>query len=69
MDTVELPLVHVLRETEKTGIKLDTKQLRRSRPAIRADVVSSSARSGARGRVRASARRSSSPSILFEKLS
>jgi len=38
-DTVELPLVKVLRETEKEGIKLDTKQLETVATRIRADVA------------------------------
>ena len=39
LDTVELPLVKVLRETEKAGIKLDTKQLETVATRIRADVA------------------------------
>jgi DNA polymerase-1 len=39
MNTVELPLVHVLRECEKQGIKLDTRQLETVATRIRADVV------------------------------
>ena len=39
MNKVELPLVHVLRETEKAGIKLDTKQLETVATRIRADVI------------------------------
>ena len=38
LDTVELPLVKVLRETEKIGIKLDTKQLETVATRVRADV-------------------------------
>lgn len=39
LDTVELPLVRVLRETEKQGIKLDTRQLETVATRIRADVA------------------------------
>src|SRR6185312_15423714 len=39
MNDIELPLVHVLRETEKAGIKLDTKQLETVATRIKADVV------------------------------
>jgi DNA polymerase-1 len=39
MNTVELPLVHVLRETEKAGIKLDTAALAKVATRIKADVV------------------------------
>lgn len=39
LDTVELPLVKVLRETEKAGIKLDTKQLETVATRIKADVI------------------------------
>jgi DNA polymerase-1 len=39
MNTVELPLVHVLRECEKAGIKLDTKALEVVATRIRADVI------------------------------
>ena len=39
MNDIELPLVHVLRETEKAGIKLDTKQLETVATRINADVV------------------------------
>ena len=39
MNDVELPLVHVLRETEKAGIKLDTKQLETVATRIRANVI------------------------------
>jgi DNA polymerase-1 len=39
LDTVELPLVRVLRETEKAGIKLDTKQLETVATRIKAQVV------------------------------
>src|SRR3954447_922681 len=39
MNTVELPLVHVLRETEKAGIKLDTRALEVVATRIRADVI------------------------------
>jgi DNA polymerase-1 len=38
LNEVELPLVHVLRETEKAGIKLDTARLRESADRIRADA-------------------------------
>ena len=43
---IELPLVHVLRETEKVGIKLDTRRLEEVASRIRTDAASSSARSG-----------------------
>ena len=47
MNNVELPLVHVLRECEKQGIKLDTKQLETVATRIKAQTSSSSsARSG-----------------------
>ena len=36
---IELPLVHVLRETEKAGIKLDTRRLETSASRIRADAA------------------------------
>ncbi len=39
LDTVELPLVRVLRETEKAGIKLDTQQLETVATRIKADVA------------------------------
>jgi DNA polymerase-1 len=39
MNDIELPLVHVLRETEKAGIKLDTKQLETVATRINADVI------------------------------
>jgi DNA polymerase-1 len=39
MNDIELPLVHVLRETEKAGIKLDTKQLETVATRIKADVL------------------------------
>src|SRR3954466_13152600 len=39
MNDIELPLVHVLRETEKNGIKLDTKQLEIVERRINADVI------------------------------
>jgi DNA polymerase-1 len=39
MNDIELPLVHVLRETEKNGIKLDTKQLETVERRINADVI------------------------------
>ncbi|MBE2316317.1 DNA polymerase I [Solirubrobacter sp. CPCC 204708] len=39
LDTVELPLVKVLRETEKAGIKLDTKQLEIVATRIKAEVA------------------------------
>ncbi len=39
LDEIELPLVRVLRETEKAGIKLDTKQLETVATRIRADVA------------------------------
>jgi DNA polymerase-1 len=39
LNEIELPLVHVLRETEKAGIRLDTKQLETVASRIRADVV------------------------------
>jgi DNA polymerase-1 len=35
---IELPLVHVLRETEKAGVKLDTKRLEEAASGIRADA-------------------------------
>jgi DNA polymerase-1 len=35
---IELPLVHVLRETEKVGIKLDTRRLEEAASRIRADA-------------------------------
>jgi DNA polymerase I len=35
---IELPLVHVLRETEKAGIKLDTRRLEEAASGIRADA-------------------------------
>jgi DNA polymerase-1 len=35
---IELPLVHVLRETEKAGIKLDTRRLEEAAAGIRADA-------------------------------
>ena len=47
LNEIELPLVHVLRETEKAGIKLDTKQLETVATRIkRRRRRSSSARSG-----------------------
>ena len=46
MNQIELPLVHVLRETEKVGIKLDTRQLETVATRINADVISWNARSG-----------------------
>ena len=39
LDEIELPLVRVLRETEKAGIRLDTKQLETVATRIRADVA------------------------------
>jgi DNA polymerase-1 len=39
LNEIELPLVHVLRETEKIGIRLDTKQLETVASRIRATVV------------------------------
>jgi len=39
MTRIELPLVHVLRETEKNGIKLDTRQLEIVERRINADVI------------------------------
>ena len=45
LDEIELPLVHVLREMEKAGIKLDTAGSRIAL-RVRADAASSSARSG-----------------------
>ena len=39
LDTVELPLVRVLRETEKAGIKLDTQRLETVATRIKAQVV------------------------------
>ena len=39
MNQVELPLVHVLRECEKQGIKLDTKQLETVATRIKAQVI------------------------------
>src|SRR4051812_10859684 len=39
MNEIELPLVHVLRETEKNGIKLDTRQLETVERRINADVI------------------------------
>jgi DNA polymerase-1 len=39
MNNVELPLVHVLRECEKQGIKLDTKQLETVATRIKAQVI------------------------------
>jgi DNA polymerase-1 len=39
MNDIELPLVHVLRETEKAGIKLDTRTLETVATRIKADVV------------------------------
>ena len=39
MNKVELPLVHVLRECEKQGIKLDTKQLETVATRIKAQVI------------------------------
>ena len=39
LDTVELPLVRVLRETEKAGIKLDTQQLETVATRIKAQVI------------------------------
>ncbi len=36
---IELPLVHVLRETEKVGIKLDTRRLEEAASRIRADAA------------------------------
>jgi DNA polymerase-1 len=36
---IELPLVRVLRETEKTGVKLDTRRLEESATRIRADAA------------------------------
>jgi DNA polymerase-1 len=38
MTDIEIPLVHVLRETEKVGIKLDTKRLEEAASGIRADA-------------------------------
>jgi DNA polymerase-1 len=35
---IELPLVHVLRETEKVGVKLDTRRLEEAASGIRADA-------------------------------
>jgi DNA polymerase-1 len=43
---IELPLVHVLRESEKAGIKLDTARLEQAGLGMRAARPSSSARSG-----------------------
>ena len=39
LDEIELPLVRVLRETEKVGIKLDTRRLETVATRIRADVA------------------------------
>src|SRR4051794_17747571 len=39
LDQIELPLVRVLRETEKIGIKLDTRQLEEVATRIRAEVA------------------------------
>jgi DNA polymerase-1 len=39
MNEIELPLVHVLRETEKAGIKLDTRRLETVATRIKADVL------------------------------
>jgi DNA polymerase-1 len=38
MNEIELPLVHVLRETEKAGIKLDTRRLEEAASGIRTDA-------------------------------
>jgi DNA polymerase-1 len=38
MTDIEIPLVHVLRETEKVGIKLDTKRLEEAASRIRVDA-------------------------------
>ena len=38
LNDIELPLVHVLRETEKVGIKLDTRRLEEAASRIRADA-------------------------------
>jgi DNA polymerase I len=38
LNDIELPLVHVLRETEKAGIKLDTRRLEEAAGKIRADA-------------------------------
>jgi DNA polymerase-1 len=38
LNDIELPLVHVLRETEKVGVKLDTKRLEEAASGIRADA-------------------------------
>ena len=46
LDEIELPLVHVLRETEKAGIKLDTNSSRPSPPGSAPTSSRSSARSG-----------------------
>jgi DNA polymerase-1 len=39
LNDIELPLVHVLRETEKAGIKLDTRRLEEAAGRIRADAA------------------------------
>ncbi len=39
LNDIELPLVHVLREAEKVGIKLDTKRLEEAASTIRADAA------------------------------
>ena len=39
MNEIELPLVHVLRECEKVGVKLDTKRLETVATRIKADVI------------------------------
>ena len=38
LNDIELPLVHVLRETEKVGVKLDTRRLEEAASGIRADA-------------------------------
>ena len=67
---VELPLVDVLVEMERAGVKLDVERLRGDQRALRQRAATSS--SGASGswpaRSSRSARRSSSAHILFEKL-
>ena len=44
LNDIELPLVHVLRETEKVGIKLDTRRLEEAASRIRADADAARAR-------------------------
>jgi DNA polymerase-1 len=39
LEDIELPLVHVLRETEKIGIKLDTRKLEEVASRVRADAA------------------------------